>query len=272
MGRQKYDIRDLLELMARLRDPESGCPWDLKQNFDTIVPYTLEEVYEVVDAIERQDFAHLSEELGDLLFQVVFYAQLGSEQGLFDFSDVIDSIVSKLLARHPHVFPDGTLDSRREPGSDISDEAIKANWETTKKAERSDKGNTGILDDIPVSLPALQRAEKLQKRASNHGFDWRQVQGVVDKVDEEILELKESIAASDQAGIEEELGDLFFTLVNLSRHLGINSESALRRASSKFESRFRRMEASAEEQGVRFDDFSQAEMEILWNRAKKRGS
>ena len=194
-----YQLEDLLYLMRRLRDPQTGCPWDRKQTFATIVPFTLEEAYEVADAIEREDYPHLQDELGDLLFQVVFYAQMGQEENLFDFSGVIDSIVRKLLRRHPHVFPEGTLESQLAPGQTISEEEIKARWEAIKKAERAEKGATdtqpvSVLQDVPVGLPALSRAEKLQKRAALEGFDWDDLAPVFAKIQEELDEVREVLA------------------------------------------------------------------------------
>ena len=188
MNDKQHSLDNLLYLMRRLRDPDTGCPWDLKQTFETIVPYTLEEVYEVVDTIEREDYVHLKEELGDLLFQVVFYGQLGEEQDLFCFDDIITTLVEKLVTRHPHVFPEGTLTSSREDGVVPDETQIKQTWESLKSSERKEKGRSSVLADIPESLPALTRASKLQKRAANHGFDWPSISGVVDKLDEETTE------------------------------------------------------------------------------------
>jgi len=208
MAAAKYDIDDLRYLMRRLRDPETGCPWDLKQTFQTIVPYTLEEVYEVVDAIEREDYPHLKEELGDLLFQAIFYSQLAEEHSFFDFSEVISTLIEKLVIRHPHVFPDGTLHSQRETGEQPEDTDIKRTWEAIKRQERSEKGYQGVLADIPRSIPALIRAEKLQKRASDHGFDWPSTEGVMTKLNEELSELISAMSEGDESAIAEELGDV----------------------------------------------------------------
>ena len=233
-----YTLDDLLYLMARLRSPEDGCPWDLKQSFQSIVPYTLEEVYEVVDAIEREDYPHLKEELGDLLFQVVFYTQLAEEQSLFEFSEVVSTLVEKLVVRHPHVFPDGSLHSKRKAGEPHADTDIKQNWEVIKRQARAEKGQKSMLADIPLSIPALARAAKLQKRAASCGFDWPTIEGVVDKLDEEVGEAKAAILDGNKAAIEEELGDVLFSVVNLCRHLGVDAEGALRQSSRKFEHRF----------------------------------
>lgn len=268
MSQNKYSIEDMLYLMERLRDPVDGCPWDLKQNFETIVPFTLEEVYEVVDTIERGDYSHLKEELGDLLFQVVFYAQLGREQNLFDFSGVVSTLVAKLISRHPHVFPEGTLNSRRDPNSNIEEAGIKQTWEALKQDERGSKGRHGVLDDIPQSLPAVVRAQKLQKRAARVGFDWPDIEGVLDKIIEEANELKQAITSKDSSHIEEEIGDLLFSCVNLGRHLGVECEGALRRTSNKFERRFRYIEERAEAEGKSVEKMSLAEMDLHWQQAK----
>lgn len=266
---KRYQLEDLLYMMQRLRDPEIGCPWDLKQTFETIVPYTLEEVYEVVDTIERQDYAHLKEELGDLLFQVVFYSQLGEEQDLFTFDDIISALVNKLVTRHPHVFPAGTLVSEREAGV-VSDEVkIKQTWESIKISERKEKGRHSVLADIPLNLPALTRATKLQKRVANHGFDWPSIEGVVDKLDEETAELKAALQKGDQENIEEELGDLMFTMANLCRHAGVDAETTLRKSSKKFEHRFQHIENRVADKGSSLNETSLDELDQLWNEAKQ---
>ena len=261
-----YSIFDLRYLMARLRDPETGCPWDIKQSYASIASHTVEEVYEVVDAIERNDLSDLSEELGDLLFQIIFYCQLAEEQGEFDFDTVINHITSKLVRRHPHVFPDGTLKSTRA-GSSIDERQIKQNWEAIKQQERQNKGNTGILDDVPNALPAQLRATKLQKRAANYGFDWPDISGVFDKVKEEIEELEQEVDSGDRARQEEELGDLMFACVNLARHLSIDPERALAKTNNKFKQRFESMDADLDlknNQSLDTDSLEQA-----WNNAKK---
>ena len=272
----QFQIDDLLHLMSRLRDPSGGCPWDIKQTYNTIVPCTLEEAYEVADAIERKDFAHLQEELGDLLFQVIFYAQLGLEDGHFKFADVVDSLVKKLVRRHPHVFPSGdlyqTLNSPQLRGEKVNEEQIKGRWEAIKELERQAKGKaqaiTRILGDVPRTLPAIQRAEKLQKRAALVGFDWPEANQVLDKIEEEIGELKKAIQNKDQSNIEEEIGDLLMILTNLSRHLKVDAEAALHKSNRKFEKRFRYIEDELEKKGKKLSDSSLEEMDKLWDEAK----
>jgi ATP diphosphatase len=276
---QRYDLDDLIELMRRLRDPRDGCPWDLKQSYRSITPSTIEEVYEVVDAIEREDHPHLKEELGDLLFQVVFYAQLAAEEGHFDLHQVVDELTAKLLRRHPHVFPDGTLASRRPPHSAPRPEALSASWEAIKAAERAAKGRPAAFDDVPAALPALLRAVKLQKRAAKLGFDWPRWQPVLSKLDEELAELKQALSESASTGpvddrvvddsVAEELGDVMFTCVNLARHLSLDPETLVRQANLKFEQRFRKVEAQMGENPDR--DFSPEQLEGFWQRAKDCG-
>jgi ATP diphosphatase len=261
-----YSVADLLRIMERLRDPDGGCPWDLKQSFETIVPSTLEECYELAEAIERGDYPHVAEELGDVLFQVIFYAQLGREQGLFDFSTIVNALADKLVRRHPHVFAGGDIEGRVD--ADIDAEGVKVQWEAIKQAERRERAQHGVLDDVPVALPALPRAQKLQKRAATVGFDWPDSAGVLEKLAEEQRELEAAIAEGDGAAVEEELGDLLFTCVNLSRHLRCDAESALRRAASKFENRFRAMEAMAAERQCSLEDLDATALEVLWREAK----
>ncbi|MBV1891949.1 MAG: nucleoside triphosphate pyrophosphohydrolase [Gammaproteobacteria bacterium] len=265
-----YGIEDLTHLMARLRKPDTGCPWDLKQDFQSIVPHTLEEAYEVVDAIERGDFTHLREELGDLLFQIIFYSQMAKEQNLFNFDEIIDALTAKLLKRHPHVFPDGSLHSERKTGVVPEQSEIRKTWEQLKAKDRLKKGALGRLADIPLALPALTRSEKLQKRAANHGFDWPDYRPVLDKVDEELAELREAIELNDARHIEEELGDLIFACINLGRHRDINLDTCLRRANQKFEARFGEMEVIAENDNLEFDDLSLDEKNDLWLQVKSR--
>jgi len=267
MNASVYRVTDLLLIMERLRDPQTGCPWDLAQSFETIVPSTLEECYELAAAIEARDYAHVKDELGDVLFQVIFYAQLGAEEGCFTFDDVVDALGRKLIRRHPHVFGEGREDAAGEP---MSAEAVKGQWETIKASERAGRAQHGVLDDVPVALPALPRAQKLQKRAARVGFDWDSRGPVLDKLDEELGELHEALAADDPEGVEEELGDLLFTAVNLARHLGLDAESCLRRASAGFERRFRLMEAQAEEHGHALEHCDPAELDALWEEAKRR--
>ncbi|MEY4642849.1 MAG: nucleoside triphosphate pyrophosphohydrolase [Pseudomonadota bacterium] len=266
-------VERLLHIMRRLRDPDSGCPWDLQQSFATIAPHTLEEVYEVIDAIESGDMEQLRGELGDLLFQVVFYAQLGTEAQLFDFNDIAAGIGTKLLHRHPHVFPSGSLEvNTRAP--ELSADQVVQNWEAIKTAERQHKqGNKpgSALDDVPLALSSLLRAVKLQKRAAGQGFDWRDTEGVFAKVEEELAELRQALKATDQAAVEEEFGDLMFTLVNLSRHLDLNPESALRAANRKFEERFRSMEEELRRAGRDMRDLNDSELDNYWNNAKLAG-
>lgn len=250
--------------MARLRDPDGGCPWDLAQDFSTIVPHTLEEAYEVADAIERDDMDDLKDELGDLLFQVVFYAQLAKEQDMFDFEQVAQAIGEKLLRRHPHVFGDA-------PNADS--EAVSNAWEALKEQEREDKhrgaGPVSALDGVPVAFPALTRARKLQKRAARTGFDWPGSAAVYDKIAEEASELREAVdGQQSQARIEEELGDLLFTVVNLSRHLSADPESALRAANRKFERRFRAVEQRLADSGRSPGSCSLEELDATWEEVK----
>lgn len=262
----QYSIDDLLYLMARLRDPESGCPWDLTQDYASIAPSTLEEAYEVVDAIEKQDFVHLKEELGDLLFQVIFYSQLGKEEDRFEFAGVVSDLVAKLIRRHPHVFPDGTLHSRVENRHTLSTD-VKARWEAIKQQERAEKGANGILADVPLNLPSLSRAAKLQKRAASVGFDWDDVYGPIAKVREELMEVEAELDSGDMVALEEELGDLLFAVVNIARYQKIDPEQALRRANQKFEQRFHFIETNSQRP---LAETSIQEMNRLWDEAKKR--
>ncbi len=261
-----YDIDDLIRVMERLRDPETGCPWDIKQDFKSIVPSTLEECYELAHAIEQEDFHHVGEELGDVLFQVIFYAQLGREQGLFSFAEIVNTLVEKLVRRHPHVFAGGEIEAVVEGSTSV--EEVNANWEAIKSAERGAREQHGVLDDVPVALPALPRAQKLQKRAAGVGFDWRDATPVLAKLDEELQELREALVAGNPAAIREEMGDLLFTCVNLSRHLKIDSETALRESSSKFERRFRQMEQLAAAADTPLEALDDAALDSLWEQAK----
>lgn len=269
---KRYQLPDLLYLMARLRDPEGGCPWDLQQDFASIVPHTLEEAYEVADAIEREDFAHLPSELGDLLFQVVYYSQLGHEQQLFDFSTVVHSITEKLLRRHPHVFADGQLYGEVQRTA-VNSEQVKERWEDIKQQERAEQAapeqRVSVLADIPLNLPALSRALKIQKRAANIGFDWSSLAPVLDKISEELQEVRQAIASGDQAAISEELGDLLFATVNVARHLKVNPETALRAANIKFSERLEYVEQQAREQGMAISECTEAQLDTLWNLAKQ---
>ena len=266
---QRYALSDLLAVMARLRDPQHGCPWDVRQNFASIAPHTLEECYELVDAIERGDFPQLREELGDVLFQVIFYAQLGREQGLFDFDELVHNLVAKLLRRHPHVFPSGDLHGRAQTDG-VAVEQVNRNWERIKQQERSEKSQHSVLDDVPLALPALSRAAKLQKRAARVGFDWQSWRDVIVKMDEEQAELLEAVESGDRARIEDELGDLLFSCVNLARFLDIDPETALRAGNRKFERRFAYIEQTLAAVGRHPQDAALAEMEALWIEAKRR--
>jgi Protein containing tetrapyrrole methyltransferase domain and MazG-like (predicted pyrophosphatase) domain len=278
------ETKRLLEIMARLRDPNGGCPWDVEQNFSTIAPYTLEEAYEVADAIERDDMSALKEELGDLLLQVVFHSQMAKEEGLFDFEEVASGINEKMVSRHPHVdfsdcsrsglladamslTPSATKEQERSVPASSSQRKIKTaqdqtdNWETIKAAEKQAKGHESVLDDIPANFPALLRAQKLGKKASKLGFDWPELGPVFDKVDEEVGELKEAI--TNHSNIEEELGDLLFAIVNIARHVKVDAETALRKANTKFEKRFRAIEPNINK------DSTLEEMEEKWQKAKQ---
>jgi ATP diphosphatase len=268
-----YTLDDLLNLMARLRDPQYGCPWDIKQTYASIVPYTLEEAYEVADAIERSDFEHLQGELGDLLFQVVYYSQLAREEGRFEFAGVIDSITRKLIRRHPHVFPTGDLYAPLDtPG--LSEDQVKVRWDEIKAQERAEKAaqplQLSLLDDIPVALPAMARAGKLQKRAASVGFDWPEPLPVLDKVREELDEVLEAMAQGGSEALADEVGDLLFSVVNLARHLKVDPENALRGANAKFDRRFRFIEQALRDTHRPVEDCSLEELDALWGEAKRQ--
>ena len=263
-------IDRLIAIMAKLRDPKGGCPWDLEQDFATIAPYTIEEAYEVADAISRGDMAALREELGDLLLQVVYHARMAEERGNFRFDDVADAIADKMVARHPHVFGNTEVDGAA---------GQTRMWEEFKSRERAAKaGASGkpqsVLDDVPLALPALLRAEKLQKRAARVGFDWPETAQVLDKIEEEIAELraelKGGVAKADPARVADEIGDLLFALANLARHLKTDPETALRGCNEKFERRFRSIEQALAAQGRLPKDASLDEMEALWVEAKRK--
>jgi len=260
------DINPLLTLMARLRDPAGGCPWDLRQDFASVAPYTLEEAYEVLDAIEQGDMDELRDELGDLLFQVVFHAQMAKELGAFDFDDVVTAITRKMIRRHPHVFAD----------VEHADEAaLRHAWEAEKQREREAKGGSDApssqMDGVARALPALVRAEKLQKRAARVGFDWSDAGGALAKCHEEFAELEEAIASSDRAHEAEELGDLLFAMVNVARLLGYDAERLMRQANDKFEGRFRAMEQLLRERGgPAMPSLTLDQLEGLWQSIKDR--
>jgi len=266
------DIVRLLEIMAALRTPATGCPWDLEQDFASIAPYTLEEAYEVVDAIERGDMADLKDELGDLLLQVVFHARMAEEQGAFAFPDVVEAISRKLVRRHPHVFGDTR---------DLSPREVKNLWDEIKREEKAERRaareamglpaeahEAGFLGGIPASLPALTRAQKLTARAAKVGFDWPDAMQVIEKIHEELEEVKEASSSGERDRIEDEIGDLLFSVANLARHFGIDPEQALRRTNAKFERRFTSVERALRDQGRSLDEASLDEMEELWVEAK----
>ncbi|MBL3566812.1 nucleoside triphosphate pyrophosphohydrolase [Rhodovulum sulfidophilum] len=256
----KGGLPRLLEIMRRLRDPKTGCPWDIEQDFRSIAPYTIEEAYEVADAIEREAWDELEGELGDLLLQSVYHAQMGEEAGLFDFHSVADRVSDKMVARHPHVF--GAEDREKSAEQQTRD------WETIKAAERAGKEARGVLDDVALALPALTRAVKLQKRAARVGFDWPETAQVIDKIVEEAQELVEARETLTQAEVFEEFGDLLFVVANLARHLKIEPEEALRAANAKFTRRFNGIEARLAAMGKRPEDSDLAEMDALWDAVK----
>jgi MazG family protein len=257
-------MQRLLEIMGQLRDPVKGCPWDLRQTYSTIVPYTLEEAYEVADTIQRGEMADLREELGDLLFQIVFYSQIAKEEGHFDFNDVARSICDKMISRHPHVFSDKQYHT---------DEELHHAWELKKAEERNKNNASGPashMDGVAHALPALIRSEKLQKRAARVGFDWPDAQGALDKVSEELDEVRNEIDSTDQGRLQEELGDLLFSIVNVVRLLGMNAEQSLSRANEKFERRFRLMESGLhEEDTTDLHSLSLEELDAAWERVKR---
>ena len=261
-----YGIEDLKRLMERLRDPAYGCPWDLKQTYQSIAPFTLEECLELIDALEQSDYEHVEEELGDLLFQVIFYAQLGKEEGRFDFDSVVSGITAKLLRRHPHVFKDGELEGVIEDRTSMA--AIKANWENTKAEERAGRSQTSVMDDVPATLGALSRAQKLQKRAATVGFDFSSASEVSACLLGEYRELEQAMASGDQNEIENELGDVLFTVVNIARHLKVDSEAALRKANRRFEARIRSAERDAADEGTSLMEESAERLDERWQKAK----
>ncbi|RNF35644.1 nucleoside triphosphate pyrophosphohydrolase [Paracoccus methylarcula] len=254
------EIARLIDIMDKLRDPETGCPWDIEQDFASIAPYTIEEAHEVADAIDRKAWGELPGELGDLLLQVVFHAQMAREKGMFDFADCAAAISDKLIFRHPHVFGDESRDKSAE--QQVRD------WEAIKAAERAGKAERGTLDGVALGLPALTRAIKLQNRAARVGFDWPGAEDVLDKITEETAELVEARDKLGPDALEEEFGDLIFVMANLARHLKIDPEQALRRANTKFTRRFQAIEAALAEDNRRPEDSDLAEMDRLWDQAK----
>jgi nucleoside triphosphate diphosphatase len=260
-SRLTASIQNIADVMARLRDPVQGCPWDVAQSFATIAPYTIEEAYEVADAIRRNHLPDLKEELGDLLFQVVFHARMAEEQGAFDLADVAQAIADKMTLRHPHVFSDAQ--HRSAP------EQTKA-WEVQKAEERAAKiaNDKSVLAGVAHALPALKRSQKLQARAARVGFDWPSLQGVIDKMQEELDEVREAIAAKNPGHVAEEVGDLLFSVVNLARKLDVESETALTNANLKFERRFRAVEGHAEKMSLKLSDMALDDLELLWQQVK----
>lgn len=285
MDKPKFEsqssIEKLVSLMTMLRDKDFGCPWDLEQSFVSLVPYTLEEVYEVVDAVEKKDMVELEDELGDLLFQVVFYAQIAKEQGFFKFDDVANGIINKLVRRHPHVFHGGKVTSfGSKPG--ISAAEVVINWEAIKDIEKAEKKSkyhgvnqneqsASILDDVPRASPALERAIKLQKRAARVGFDWDAIGPVLAKLKEEVIELEEAISHKDSDAMQSELGDVLFAAVNVARHTDTHPEVALRQSNSRFENRFKWIESSLAEQGKTVNEVDLTQLNQLWEQAKEKG-
>ncbi|PCI76044.1 MAG: nucleoside triphosphate pyrophosphohydrolase [SAR86 cluster bacterium] len=273
-------IDRLIAIMTMLRDKQHGCPWDLEQTIKSLLPYTLEEVYEVADAIENNDLVELEDELGDLLFQVIFYAQIAKEQGAFDFQDIATAISDKLVRRHPHVFPDGDV-KQFGISQDISAQQVVVNWEAIKELEREEKRKKGgrqaaqevesILGDVPRALPAMERARKLQKRAAQVGFDWTEIAPVLEKLKEEVAEFEEALASGDLERMSDELGDVMFAAINLARHGNIEPEVALRSANRRFETRFNWIETALAAQGKVFRDANLVELDALWEQAKTKG-
>ncbi len=251
----------LLDVMAKLRDPDSGCPWDIEQSFETIAPYTIEEAYEVADAIERKDTQALREELGDLLLQVVFHAQMAKDQDLFEFEDVAQVISQKMIDRHPHVFGDTTFETVEQQ---------KAHWESLKQQEREQKSSHSVsaIDGVALALPALTRAEKIQKRAARVGFDWDELTPVLEKLDEELNELWQAASSQDEEAIADELGDLLFSVTNVARHMKVDPELALKKATAKFEARFRYIEKAIQSDGGELSEACAETMDRYWRRAK----
>ena len=259
MSKLTEEINNLLQTFKKLRDPSQGCPWDKEQDFKSIASCSIEEAYEVADAIEREDFNDLKEELGDLFFQIIFHSGMAEEKKLFNFEEVVKELNDKLIRRHPHVF-----DKKQEMSASESLEI----WEKEKKKERDKKNLISLMDDIPKNLPSLTRAKKIQKRAKSVGFDWQNENEVLRKIDEEIDELKRAKASQKKEDISEEIGDLFFTLVNLSRHYNLEPEDIIRKANLKFETRFRKMEDEASMANVDLKDLEINELESLWQRIK----
>ena len=263
-------MQQLLDIMAQLRNPDGGCPWDLKQDFRSILPHTLEEAYEVADAIESDDRIQLRDELGDLLFQVVFYCQLAREEGSFEFADVAQTMSDKLIRRHPHVFGP-QANGLKQGASGLDADQVLERWESIKQAERDAKQQHSVLDDVPNALPAMQRSAKLQKRAANVGFDWPDVTPVLANMAEELEEVQQAFASGDKDHTLEELGDLMFACVNMARHLKQDPEQVMRAANAKFERRFRFLESQLLEAGEQLENVSLERMDAGWDAAKAQG-
>jgi ATP diphosphatase len=285
----KTAMEQLLDVMSMLRDPTYGCPWDLEQDTKSLIAYTLEEVYEVVDAIESEDTVEIEEELGDLLFQVVFYAQIAKEQSQFDFQGVVKAITDKLIRRHPHVFPRGEVKNFGQK-VDISTDQVAQNWESIKKQEKAvklekklgfkpadaplleeQKTQSSVLDSVPLHMPAIQRAEKLQVKAAREGFDWQEITPVIAKLKEEIAEFELALVEGDDAAVVNELGDVLFSAVNVARHAGIDAEASLRSSNKKFVSRYKWVESKLEANNSSVSETSSQELDRLWGLAKNAG-
>jgi len=262
-------IEQLQYLMTCLRDKSFGCAWDKKQTYKSIAPYTLEETYEVLDAIEREDFDHLKEELGDLLFQVIFYAQLAKEEQRFNFDDIATGVIEKMLRRHPHVFPNGDLARFGEPTS-LTEQEIAEQWQIIKNQEKG-PSKTGLLTDVPVSMPALMQAVKIQEKVAKVGFDWPDVTPVFDKIREELDELEEAMKEKNDLHVEEEMGDVLFAVSNLARHLNVSPDVALNKTNIKFRRRFARIESLVSAQNKDLSDCSLEELDCYWEQAKREG-
>lgn len=267
-----YNFDDLNYLMARLRHPDTGCPWDLKQTLKSVLPYTLEEVYEVVDAIEKNDMSNLSEELGDLLFQVVFYARIAEESQYFDLHNVVDGIVRKLIRRHPHVFPNGELTSQRGKDQWPTEIEIKESWQRIKAEEKALRGAKtipdGLLDAVSAAQPALSHAFELQSKAALVGFDWQEPAPVIEKIREELFEVEEALASGNSEAVLKEVGDVLFAAVNLARLCNVDAEEALRSTNQKFQNRFKYIEKQLTAQGSDIRSANLDTMNRLWNDAK----
>ncbi|MEM8593974.1 MAG: nucleoside triphosphate pyrophosphohydrolase [Pseudomonadota bacterium] len=257
---QPFQLQDLLDVMSRLRDPDNGCPWDLEQTPQTLVKYTLEECYELIDAVESNDIDHVVEELGDVLLQIVFYCQLAQEQGQYNFSDVVQGITQKMIRRHPHIFSS-------QPET-LSKDEVLSNWDRIKQAEKQDAASKGLFDNVPVSFPSMLRAHKLQRCASKVGFDVGDTMDALSALKSEIAELEAAITNSDEAHIMDEMGDVLFSCVNVSRHLSVSADEALRLSSRKFVSRMSDIEALLREKGLEWDELSEKDRDTYWSLVK----